>query len=122
MYILYTTGVGIDQAIAVYKLVAPNYLNQIGEKNMKIYTDYIFSTMMTHYKLYLYVFNQPREPQVSTCELEVDIPPEVLDLKVSVKILKRFYLRGCASPCHDVCSWGGDVLDLALSFLDILCM
>ncbi|XP_072046122.1 uncharacterized protein C8orf74 homolog [Amphiura filiformis] len=74
-------GVDINQAIAIYKLIVPNYLDRIAEKNLKIYTDYVFSTFMSHYKLYLYVFTRPREPQVSECNLEVDIPPEVLSLK-----------------------------------------
>lgn len=46
----------------------------LGERNYKVYTDFIFSTFMCHYKLFQYVFMNEREQQIPNIQKIVELP------------------------------------------------
>ena len=47
----------------------------LGERNFKVYMDFLFSTFLQHFKLFQFVFTNDREKQVPNVQLEV-IPPK----------------------------------------------
>lgn len=48
---------------------------ELGERNFKVYMDFLFSTFLQHFKLFQFVFTKDREKQVPNVQLEV-IPPK----------------------------------------------
>lgn len=48
---------------------------ELGERNFKVYMDFLFSTFLQHFKLFQFVFTNDREKQVPYVQLEV-IPPK----------------------------------------------
>lgn len=48
---------------------------ELGERNFKVYMDFLFSTFLQHFKLFQFVFTNDREKQVPNVQLEV-IPPK----------------------------------------------
>ncbi|XP_067678544.1 uncharacterized protein C8orf74 homolog [Haliotis asinina] len=73
-------GKSLSDAIRCYRDISGNLAQILGERNYKQYTDYVFSTFMTHYQLFTYVFTQERQTNVPYVSLEVNvpIPPEEL--------------------------------------------
>ncbi|XP_071119441.1 uncharacterized protein C8orf74 homolog isoform X1 [Haliotis cracherodii] len=73
-------GKPLSSAIRCFKDLSGNLAQVLGERNYKQYTDYVFSTFMTHYQLFTYVFTQDRQTNVPHVSLAVNvpIPPEEL--------------------------------------------
>ena len=46
--------------------------NIVPQQKLKVFTEYFFSTFMTHYKLYQYVFTKPRDDNTQHKELTVE--------------------------------------------------
>ena len=47
---------------------------------MQTFTEHFFSTFMTHYKMYQYVFCEERDKLFTKLEFEVEAPPHVPEL------------------------------------------
>ena len=54
----------ISAALRLYQAQSPNLMMELGERNYKVYTDFLFSTFFTHFQLYKYVMSQPRKENI----------------------------------------------------------
>lgn len=75
------TDNSITNAIHLYQAQSINLLMEIGERNYKLYTDFLFSTFFTHFQLYKYIMSHPRHeiiPQLSM-EVQPPVPPPQLN-------------------------------------------
>ena len=48
-----------------------------------MYTDFVFSTFMRHYRLFQYVFTQERDEQIPHVTVDVQVPPDPQDMKTA---------------------------------------
>lgn len=54
----------ITAALRLYQAQSQNLMLELGERNYKVYTDFLFSTFFTHFQLYKYVLSQPRRENI----------------------------------------------------------
>ncbi|XP_022102283.1 uncharacterized protein C8orf74 homolog isoform X2 [Acanthaster planci] len=80
-----TVGQPLGHAIRLYRQKSLEYAEdgRISDKNLKIFTSHLFATFMRHYRLYQFVFMQPRSLMVTKLALEVEPPPDTIHLKES---------------------------------------
>ncbi len=70
----------ITAAIKLLQAKCSQSATQVPAPKLKQFTEYFFSTFMAHYKLYQFVFTQPREDQTSTDTLIVETVESVDNL------------------------------------------
>ena len=73
---LFLTGKTLPEIIQVFNRLISEVQGSINTDNLKIYTDYFFSTFMTHFKLYQYVFTINRERMQIKVSKSVDTPSD----------------------------------------------
>ncbi|CAH1776008.1 unnamed protein product, partial [Owenia fusiformis] len=76
-------GKELVDVIKCYTSKAAQFSDRISENNIKIFTTNYFSTYLTHYKLYKYVFSVEQERNFYSYDLQVDVPIPPLPLKDS---------------------------------------
>ena len=54
----------ITAAVLLYQAQSQNLALELGERNYKVYTDFLFSTFFTHFQLYKHVLAQPRRENI----------------------------------------------------------
>lgn len=67
--------------LKVFKLNSFELASILGERNFKIYADFIFSTIMRHFRLIKLVLTQNREKQTPQLLLSVEAPVQPEQLK-----------------------------------------
>ncbi|KAL8570046.1 hypothetical protein ACOMHN_036323 [Nucella lapillus] len=80
------TDLKITEAIRLYQAQSPNLLLALGERNYKVYTDFLFSTFFSHFQLYKYVLSHPRPQNIPQLPLEVLPPVPPLPMKESKEV------------------------------------
>ncbi|XP_076440920.1 uncharacterized protein C8orf74 homolog [Babylonia areolata] len=70
----------ITDAVQLYQAQSPNLLLALGERNYKVYTDFLFSTFFSHFQLYKYVLSHSRSQNVPEINLEVQPPVPPLSM------------------------------------------
>ena len=73
----YFAGKPLVEAIKIYKKLCLEKQISINDQNLKIFTDYFFTSFMQHYNLYQYVFTneQSREINITSLKVETVVDP-----------------------------------------------
>lgn len=72
---IYFTGKEVLDVLKFIQSQSSELGIELGERNFKVYMDFLFSTFLQHFKLFQFVFTNDREKQVPYVQLEV-IPPK----------------------------------------------
>ncbi|KAL4236124.1 hypothetical protein ACF0H5_004510 [Mactra antiquata] len=71
----------ITDILGFFNNNAVDLLDNLGEREYKIYSTYIFQTILPHFKLYQLVFTTPRDEQTPIVNVKVNPPFEANTLK-----------------------------------------
>lgn len=78
---IFFAGKALPETVKMYSSKLSCLTKHVSEQNLKTYTDFFFSTFMTHYKLYQYVFTKEQEK----LSVKMDLPVEVPDAPLAFK-------------------------------------
>ncbi|XP_064606957.1 uncharacterized protein C8orf74 homolog isoform X2 [Liolophura sinensis] len=76
-----TKGKTLVEAVKLYQEQSIHLIERLGERNFQIYTEFVFSTFMTHFKLFQFVFNVNREELIPKVSRTVACPPSPVALR-----------------------------------------
>ena len=70
----------ITEILGFYRSKSVDLCTSLGEREYKIFTDYIFNTVLAHFKLIKFVFTNARKEQIPNVSVHVNPPfdPSVL--------------------------------------------
>ena len=77
----------MTDAIKLYNTKLASLSQNVTEQNLKTFTDFFFTTFMTHYKLYQCVFTTEQDKLFTKMDLLVETPPSPLPFKVAKDII-----------------------------------
>lgn len=77
----FLTGKTLVDAVKLYQEQSIHLVEILGERNFQIYTEFVFSTFMTHFKLFQYVFSVNREELIPKVSRTVACPPSPVALR-----------------------------------------
>jgi hypothetical protein len=63
----------LPHAVHVYRETSQQLSGVLGARNYTVYTDFVFSTLMAHFRLYQYVFTKDRNQQTPGLGLKVGV-------------------------------------------------
>lgn len=66
---------------------------ELGERNFKVFMDFLFSTFLQHFKLFQFVFTNDREKQIPCVQLEVIPPKASVPMKEAKELQVWEYLQ-----------------------------
>lgn len=84
--ILYFCVAGCDKItdiLGFYNSQAAELIHILGEREYKIYSSYVFETILPHFKLYRLVVTTPRTEQIPKCPINLEPPFDTSYLKES---------------------------------------
>lgn len=73
----------ITDILGFFNMQASDLLQTLGEREYKIFSTYVFETLLPHFKLYRLVFTTPRKEQIPKCPIHIEPPFDVQTLKES---------------------------------------
>lgn len=78
----------ITDILAFYNVISVELCDSLGEREYKVFTEYIFSTALVHFKLIKFIFTTPRKVQTPHVSMHVNPPfdPNVLKQSKPVKV------------------------------------
>ena len=79
-------GKTLPDVIKIFNKLLQTVENQVNETTLHQYSDYIFSSFMTHYKLYQYVFSNDQEFFGLNLELPVETPTEAAPFSQAIDV------------------------------------
>ncbi|KAK6188201.1 hypothetical protein SNE40_004432 [Patella caerulea] len=71
----FSKGKSLAETVTWYSKEAENMFPLLGERFFKMYTDFVFSTFLSHYQLYQYVLIKKRDEEIPKVKLQIT-PPE----------------------------------------------
>ncbi|XP_041357156.1 uncharacterized protein C8orf74 homolog [Gigantopelta aegis] len=81
-----TKGKCLTEALSIFKSESDVLAAKLGERNFKVYADFIFSTFMRHYQLFQYVFTRDQEKQIPHVRVDVVVPPDAQEMSTAKQI------------------------------------
>ncbi|KAK7508261.1 hypothetical protein BaRGS_00000500 [Batillaria attramentaria] len=70
----------LTQMVKTYQARSAELITSLGQRNYKIYTDFLFSTFFTHFQLYKHVLSNSREENIPRVGVDIHTPIPPLPL------------------------------------------